>query len=124
MLFWEHMVKLSKGCNTSRKKLKELASGAGLRWKDLKLTGKTQCETNFNVSRKVYFKEKKNMFVHIKFINLPHWHTFCIQKSYRLHKSVSQARPQNRLMSSHPIRKQYWSSSNPIEKQYYKGTKS
>ena len=60
MLFWEHMVKLSKGCNTSRKKLKELASGAGLRWKDLKLMGKTQCETNFNVSRKVYFKEKKN----------------------------------------------------------------
>ena len=64
--------------------------------------------------------------MHIKFINLPLLHTFCTQKSYCLHKSVSQARPQNRLMSSHPIRKQRWWASNPIGKQYYEyyGTKS
>ena len=43
------------------------------------------------------------MSMHKKFINLPCWHIFCIQKSYRLHKSISQARPQNRLMSSHSI---------------------
>ena len=55
------------------------------------------------------------MSVHIKFINLPRWHIFCIQKSYCLHKSVLQARPQNRLMLSHPIEKQYY--------EYY-GTKS
>ena len=60
MRFWERMVKLSKGCNTSRKKLKDLASSAGLRWKDVKLTERSQCETNFTLSTKIYFREKKN----------------------------------------------------------------
>jgi hypothetical protein len=60
MLFWERMVKLSKGCNTSRRRLKVLASSAGIRWKDAKQTPSVQCETNLTGSRKVYYKEKKN----------------------------------------------------------------
>ena len=39
------------------------------------------------------------MFVHIKFISAPRWHMFCIQKSYRLHKFVSQATPQNKAVT-------------------------
>ena len=65
------------------------------------------------------------MSMHKKFINAPCWHIFCIQKSYCLHKSVSQARPKNQHLCR-PIEKQYWLSSNPIGQQYYKyyGTKS
>ena len=38
-------------------------------------------------------KTKKNMSMHITFINPPVLYMDCIQKSYRLHKSVPQATP-------------------------------
>ena len=41
---------------------------------------------------------QKNMPMHTKFINLPVLHIACIEKSNRLHKSVSQTRPKNRLI--------------------------
>ena len=60
MLFWEHMLKLAQGCNTSRSKLKHLASLTHIRWKEVHLTTKSQCALKLITAHKAYYKDKPN----------------------------------------------------------------